>query len=224
MKLYDKNTNLVEFNNLSLIYQSDDSRIYTDGSIALKLFDGHMSKTMDKKIFEILKDLKIKNLVELYEYYYTDSSFVSSFFSMDGYSMKYINDEKTSLVSSEFNDLEKIIEEMEYTLNELSNYRIRIRDAHEGNIIFTKNGFTIIDVDKFIYDKKNIYSDIYKYNKEQMIRYINYTISRELLNMGCGEFFRRDLFHSKNETSPLTYDILSKCKGEKILNLVMKTK
>ena len=180
MILYDKNNNPKLITDFNYLTEGTSARIYVKDDVVLKEYKCNKRFIITKEVFETLKNSKIENIVELYDYYYVCCSKLKNLYSIDYHTMKYIKDNKVSLLYADIKYLEEVAKKLEITLRQLCENRIIINDTHEGNIIFSENGVTIIDPDLFLINKKMSDRQLYLYNKSGMIKYINSTVNDEL--------------------------------------------
>lgn len=128
---------------------------------------------MDLDLFMKLKSCSIPNLVPLY-----DCLFYSSDFSqIEGYTMEYINDDKSLILELCSSDFLHFIYELGKMVKVASENNILLRDVHPDNICFNSNGFTLIDLDNFLLSFSRNRNIIYEKNKQSIIYCINMIFS-----------------------------------------------
>lgn len=197
----------------SNVYKHDDTilKIYKD--------DIGIRNYMSIRNFKFLRECDIPNFVKLIDYYHMFKGRIEKHLPMDAYTMEFVKDKKIELSDMSTEYLLDICKKLEETLEELSNKHILIEDAHEGNILFTENGVTIIDVDQFLHINLLTKRFIYQLNKEKIIKSINDTLIHEIYFNGFKGFFK---FITPSMKSSLTNDIMEYLKAEEIEESVKK--
>lgn len=178
---YSSKDEILDTKNFTYFNSGRFSNVYKNDDILLKIYlsDVKYNSIISKKIFLLLKKYNIPNLVRLKDYYHAFSGKIEKMLPIDAYTMDYVKDKKVELLDMDkkyMNDITKMLEE---TLEELSKKHILIEDSHEGNILFTENGVTILDVDQFVRIPILTQKYIYQLNKEKVVKAINDTIKCE---------------------------------------------
>ena len=185
MKLFSKNGEELDLTNYKYLDKGEDGEIYIDGNTALKLYYLHERHAqLTKKMFNILKNQKIPNIVKLHEYLYTNDRFFTRLFSFDAYTMDYINGKPKEFISFDKKIIIEMLKSLEQTLQLLTDCRIVLHDVHPKNLIITENGMTIIDLDRFYFLKLASKKTIYRLNKLELLNCINSTILKEVNKSG----------------------------------------
>lgn len=159
------------------------SVIYKKGDELFKVYknDAPYKSRIKKNMFEYIRQSNIPNLVKLIDFYFEIEGILNKILPIDAYTMEQISGEMIELLTADKQYIELILNQLEETLEKLSEYKIIIEDSHKGNIIFNKNGVHIIDLDSFwhskiIYTKK----EIYYLNKCRLLYSISAKINSEL--------------------------------------------
>ena len=182
MKLFSKTGEELDLSNFKYLTEGEDGKIYVDGKTVLKLYHFYLdySRRLRRRIFDIIKDKSIPNIVRLDDYFYTNTSFFSRIFPFDAYTMDYISAENKKIIDFKKKDLIEIFKSLEQTLEILTDNRIVLHDVHPKNIIISENGITIIDIDRFYFMRLSSKKTIYKLNKLELLNCINSTILSEI--------------------------------------------
>lgn len=165
------------------------SDVYKSGNILLKIYKENTTYRyyMSRRLFLLLKKYNIPNLVKLIDYYHNYCGKVDRILPMDAYTMEFVEDKKIKLTEMNIEYMDKVIVMLEDTLEELSKHHILIEDSHEGNILFTENGVTMLDPDQYLHVRLLTKKFIYQLNKEKIIKAMNDTINTEVSHEGyCG--------------------------------------
>ena len=142
------------------VLKSDFFKYYDEGTKAyifkfhqllLKYYnsDCHLREKIFPEVFNAIKELKIKHMVELCDLYYTDRVKRDDLY-MYGYTMINCGKRLSSVLCQSTGYLLELVHELEtQTVVELSKARIVLVDTHFRNIFFTENNVHIIDPDYF---------------------------------------------------------------------------
>ena len=172
------------------VLKSDFFKYYDEGTKAyifkfhqllLKYYnsDCHLWDMISPSVFNAIKELKIKHMVELCDLYYTDRVKRKALY-MCGYSMIDCGKRLSSVLCQPTEYLLEMVYELEtQTVVELSKARIVMVDTHFRNIFFTENNVHIIDPDYFrisSFDEKKVL----EINLERLWEYLLSTFIYEL--------------------------------------------
>lgn len=151
------------------------ANVYKKDDIAFKVYnqDCKYRLYLSKKVFTLLKAIRARNIVELYDYYHESSS---HFLPMDAYSMKFISGKDVDILHVSKDYLIDALEQLEETIRTLSDYKMVIFDSHHDNILFKEDGPTIIDPDQFYHSSLITKREAYERNKIRIIEYFMSTI------------------------------------------------
>ena len=180
--MYNKYGVEYDVSNFFYLDSGYNARIFKRDDEALKVYNCNCSikNCMSRKTFNILKENNIPNLVKLREYLYKEKSAYNKVFTMDAYTMDYVDGKKIKLLDAPKDYVEKVTESLDETIDRLTKLKLFILDTNSKNIIFTEDGVTIIDLD--MYSKERMLSKEYlmEFNKSQMMNYIRNTIKFEI--------------------------------------------
>ena len=175
------NDNNEEFDLTEFCYYSEGrcARIYTNNDIAFKIYilDCKYKMYLSKKMFRLLKEANICNIVKLIDYYHVDKK---SILPMDAYSMEFVKGKDVDLINASREYISDILTQLEETNEKLTEKGILVFDAHCDNILFKENGVTIIDPDQFYVRKFLPKKIIYEENNKEMYNYIRSFIHNEM--------------------------------------------
>ena len=161
------------------------AKLYRLDDIVLKIykFDCTYKYYIRKSMFNKLKELNIPNIVELLDYYYYYKSKLYKLLPPDAYTMKYVEDDNISILNTNVEYLLETISSLEKTCLKLSKNKIEINDAHSKNIIFNKNGATLVDVDSFCFSRLKSFQKLFLYNQKQIVKYLKSRLINEYNSM-----------------------------------------
>lgn len=180
--MYNHNGEEVDVKGFVFIDSGYNARIYKREDEVLKVYKSNCNfkNCMSRKVFNLIKESDVKNLVKLREYLYNNKSSYNKMLGIDAYTMDYVDGKRVKLLDASKEYIEKVSESLDETLEALSKLKLYILDTNSKNIIFTEDGVTIIDLD--MYSKERILSKEYlkEFNKTQMMNYIRNTIKFEI--------------------------------------------
>ncbi len=182
--MFTEDGEIIDFSDYEFIAEGQCAKIYKHDNEVLKVYkyDCSINYYFRKKVFKLLKDLNIPNLVKLYNYYYFHPGKISHLFSINAYTMEYVSKDNLDILNLTTDNLLKIVASLEETGKLLADSRIRIYDAHHSNIIFSEQGATIIDLDLFRIANLSSIKKLYLENLKQIFHYIESEISNQLSN------------------------------------------
>ena len=182
--MYSEDGEIVDFSDYEFIAEGQCARIYKHENEVLKIYkyDCNINFHLRKRLFKLLKDLDIPNLVNLYNNYYFHPGKFSHLLSMDAYTMEYVPKSDLDVLTLSTDYLLKIVSSLEETGKILAENKIRIFDAHHSNIILGDEGATIIDLDLFRIANLSSIKKIYLENLKQIFHYIESEIEHQLSN------------------------------------------
>ena len=188
--LFSSNDEKIDTTNFTYYRSGNFSDVYKSGDILLKIYKESTTYKyyMSRRLFLLLKKYNIPNLVKLIDYYHNYCGKVDKFLPMDAYTMEFVKDNKILLTEMSLEYIDKVVDMLEETLEELSKNHILIEDSHEGNILFTENGVTMLDPDQYLHASILTRNFIYQLNKEKIIKAMNDTINTEICNEGYRGF------------------------------------
>ena len=155
------------------------ARVYKRDDILFKVYDLDCKYRLylSKKMFKLLKELKIDNMVELIDFYH---QFKSKILPMDAYTMKYVGGKDVDILTASKEYIVDIANQLDETITQLSEHKIVMHDAHRENILFKENGVTIIDPDQFYTTRCLTEKAVYERNKVMAILYLTDTITQKM--------------------------------------------
>lgn len=187
--LFSSKDEKIDTTNFTYYRSGNFSDVYKSGDVLLKIYKETTTYKyyMPRRLFLLLKKYNIPNLVKLIDYYHNYCGKVDKFLPMDAYTMEFVKDKKIFLTEMNLEYIDKVVDMLEETLEELSKNHILIEDSHEGNILFTENGVTMLDPDQYLHVRLLTKKFIYQLNKEKIIKAMNDTINTEVSHEGyCG--------------------------------------
>lgn len=198
---FSSKSEILDTKNFTYFNSGKFSDVYKNEDTLLKIYKDDITYRyyISKKIFLLLKKYNIPNLVKLKEYYHCFDGKLEKLLPMDAYTMEYVKDKKVNLINMDRKYMLEVGNMLEETLDELSKKHILIEDSHEGNILFTENGVTILDPDQFLHIPILSPNFSYKLNKEKILKAINDTLLYEYYGQGKTGFIR--LVESNNDNS-----------------------
>lgn len=181
MEMYNSKRKLTELEGYYYINEGSCARIFKKNNEAFKLykFDTKYYYFLGKKMFKAIKELDIPNIVKLHDYYYYYDDYISRHLQMDGYSMEYVEEDKTLVIDKPSDYLFSIADDFDKTIEILTDNKILIRDPHHGNIIFGKDKATLIDLDTYEFCKFATYDELKKENQKAILDFLSSQIIYE---------------------------------------------
>ena len=137
-------------------------------------------------MFDKLQELDLPNIVKLYNYYYLEVSKLNRFLHMEAYTMEQIEKDDTILLEQNKEYLLNALYSLEETCLYLARNKIEINDAHSSNVIFNKQGATLIDVDTYCIRKMKNVDKVFLHNKAQILYILGNQVKKELQNNNYG--------------------------------------
>ena len=131
-----------------------------DKETCLKWFNDDNQDT--QTIIEMIMNLELNNFYKIYNLLYDESN------TFCGYTMKYYENEEFDILTMPMEYTITNLMDLAKSLNILSENKICTVDLFDGNIIKTKKGITVIDVDAYKYLPKAENGMIYNYNNESL--------------------------------------------------------
>ena len=179
MNYYNDNNEQFDLSNFSYYSEGRCAKVYTNNDIAFKIYtlDCKYKMYLSKKMFKLLKNSNICNIVKLLDYYHIDKK---SILPIDAYSMEFVKGKDIDLVSASREYIDDILKQLEETSSKLTEKSILIFDAHCENILFKENGVTIIDPDQFYQRRLLPKKLIYEVNIQNMYNYIKSSLAYEM--------------------------------------------
>ena len=179
--LYDKFNNEIEISNFKYYDEGMCAKIFKENNLILKVYkvDCSYRYILSRRMFSMLQDLNLSNVVKLYNYYYLEYR-KHHILPMDAYSMEYVPGNK-SILNQDKNYLLNSMYILENTCLTLAKNKIEINDSHASNIIFNDMGATLIDVDIYSVNKLKSISKIFTHNKEEILNALKNRIKSEIL-------------------------------------------
>ena len=162
-----------DLNKYSYLNEGSCALIYKKDKEVLKVYKSECNKRfrISKNLFEIIQELDLNNVVKLFNYYFDDNKITFNS-SINGYSMQYINDDKTNILLQKSEYLLDVINSLEKTCLKLAKSNISIHDAYHSNIIFNKDGAYLIDVDMYKINKIKNLKKIYLHNQKELLNFL----------------------------------------------------
>lgn len=131
---------------------------------AIKIFNGLSEENV--KDFRKKLNINIDSFISPLKLLYINNKF-------KGYLMNYCSGK--NFFDRKFNlpidDFKKSVIKLTSDVEKLSELRYIIQDTYSGNIMY-KDGFKIIDIDNYIYDKEESLSEIKRYNIRMMTGFL----------------------------------------------------
>ncbi len=190
--LFSSKDEKIDTTNFTYYKSGHFSDVYKSGNTLLKIYKENTTYKyyMSRRLFLLLKKYNIPNLVKLIDYYHNYCGKVDKLLPMDAYTMEFVNDKKVKLIDMNLEYIDKVVDMLEETLEELSKNHILIEDSHDGNILFTENGVTMLDPDQYLHVRLLTRNFIYQLNKEKIIKAMNDTINVEFSDAGYKGFLK----------------------------------
>ena len=209
---YTINGEKVIFDNYKEYTKGNCGYLYKKDNTILKIYTTSCKYNyyVTKKMFNLLKELNIPNIVTLYDYYYYNNApLFNHIIPPDAYTMKYIRDDNIDITKVSRDYLLETVNALEKTCIELSKNKILIGDAHHGNIIFNSNGVTLVDIDSYFTNNILTFKRIQLHNKKKILYFFRSKIEHDYPtgkeNMICYKINNIISNLYKNDSS-LTYE------------------
>lgn len=217
MEMYNSKRQLVNLEGYEYLGEGKCARVFKKGNEVFKLykFDTKYYYYLSKKMFRAIKRLDLPTIVKLYDYYLYYDDFVSRHTAMDAYDMEFIEEDETPVIDKSTDYLFSIANRFDQTVEALTESKILIRDPHYRNIIFGKDGATLIDVDTYEFCKFTPYEKLKKENQKAILDFLTSQLIHELRtdNLDDYLFVSRDLHYLMPDINKPLKEIL-----EKIIN------
>ena len=224
--LFDKNRKETVFEGFCYYNAGNCAMIFKKNNILLKVYKSNCTYRyyLPKKVFYKLQDLDISNIVKLYDYYYFDSSKIGRIFPMEAYTMEYVNNDKLNIIYQNKEYLLKTIYLLEKAIYKLSINKVGVNDAHHSNIIFNKEGATLIDVDLYTINNLISFKKILLYNQEKILYFIRSKIINELEkeNYNIKKFEINNLFNIDLRHKSLSEEIDDMFTEDNLINSIKR--
>ncbi len=181
MTYYSEDNEILDTQEFEYFDSGGCANIYKNGDTLLKVYkyDCNYRYFLGKKMFRLIKTSNIPNMVKLLDLYHRSNNLLYKKLPLDAYTMEMVKGKRVTLINQKRDYLRDVISQLEETINGLCEKKILLEDPSAQNIIFKEDGVTIIDPDQFLSGRFLSKTDIYTYNKNQVIQYINRTISEE---------------------------------------------
>ena len=163
MVYYNRNFQKLELQNMEYLNQGDCGKVSHNDEIILKeYFDfTHNSYRIKTNVFDTLKSIDDKHLIELYDIYTAKTKIKIFFekllryqFEIDCYTAKYYSDNSVNALNEPKEYLLENLFELQKLFNILTENNICTMDVKRANTIIGKEGIVIIDPDLFYIPKK----------------------------------------------------------------------
>ena len=179
--LYDKNNEPLEISNFKYYNEGMCARVFKENELMLKIYKSDCSHRyiLSRKMFSILQELDLPNVVKLYNYYYLEYK-KYHISPIKAYSMESVPGDN-SILNKNKNNLLSALYALENTCLILAENKIEIQDSHTSNIIFNSQGATLIDVDTYSLNKLKTVNKIFTHNKEEILYALKRRIKRDIL-------------------------------------------
>lgn len=148
----------------NFIDEGEYGRVYLTGdNRCLKIFKESISrkdkKSFDEDVFNIIRELKPKNIYTLGDLYYN-----KSLTRILGYLSEYYSKEDINILTMPVDYTFDSLCSLYDSFSLLSKYKVCVDDVTTLNVILNSNGITIIDIDSYYKDNKNTEKSILKNN------------------------------------------------------------
>lgn len=182
MEMYNSKRELVDLQGYTYLDEGECAKVFRKGDEVFKLykFDTKYYFFLGTKMFKVLKEIDDPNIVKLYDYFYYYDDFLTRHSYMDGYSMQYVERDEDLVIDKPSEYLFSIADQLDGTVERLSERKIHIRDYKYRNIIFGKDKATLIDVDTYEFCPFTSYETLKKANQEEMLRFLTSQLIHEL--------------------------------------------
>lgn len=167
MDYYNRNFQKLELENMKYLSQGDCGEVSYNDEIILKEYFGFINNSyrIKEEIFDILKSIDDKHLIELYDIYTAKNKIKIFFgkllqcqFKVDCYTAKYYSDNSVNALNEPKEYLLENLFELQKLFNILTENNICTKDVKRTNTIIGKEGIVIIDPDLFYIpnEKENV--------------------------------------------------------------------
>ena len=167
MDYYNRNFQKLELENMKYLSQGDCGEASHNDEIILKEYFGFTNNSyrIKENIFDILKSIDDKHLIELYDIYTAKNKIkiffgkiLQSQFKVDCYTAKYYSDNSVNALNEPKEYLLENLFELQKLFNILTENNICTKDVKRANTIIGKEGIVIIDPDLFYIpnEKENV--------------------------------------------------------------------
>lgn len=167
MDYYNRNFQKLELENMKYLSQGDCGEVSHNDEIILKEYFGFTNNSyrIKENIFDILKSIDDKHLIELYDIYTAKNKIkiffgklLQSQFKVDSYTAKYYSDNSVNALNEPKEYLLENLFELQKLFNILTENNICTKDVKRANTIIGKEGIVIIDPDLFYIpnEKENV--------------------------------------------------------------------
>lgn len=163
MDYYNRNFQKLELENMKYLSQGDYWEVSYNDEIILKEYFGFTNNSyrIKENIFDILKSIDDKHLIELYDIYTAKNKIkiffgklLQSQFKVDSYTAKYYSDNSVNALNEPKEYLLENLFELQKLFNILTENNICTKDVKRANTIIGKEGIVIIDPDLFYIPKE----------------------------------------------------------------------
>ena len=163
MDYYNRNFQKLELENMKYLSQGDYWEVSYNDEIILKEYFGFTNNSyrIKENIFDILKSIDDKHLIELYDIYTAKNKIkiffgkiLQSQFKVDCYTAKYYSDNSVNALNEPKEYLLENLFELQKLFNILTENNICTKDVKRANTIIGKEGIVIIDPDLFYIPKE----------------------------------------------------------------------
>lgn len=148
---------------MKYLSQCDCGEVSYNDEIILKEYFGFINNSyrIKEKVFDILKSIDDKHLIELYDIYTAKNKIKIFFgkllqcqFKVDCYTAKYYSDNSVNALNEPKEYLLENLFELQKLFNILTENNICTKDVKRANTIIGKEGIVIIDPDLFYIPKE----------------------------------------------------------------------
>lgn len=148
---------------MKYLSQGDCGEVSYNDEIILKEYFGFINNSyrIKEKVFDILKSIDDKHLIELYDIYTAKNKIKIFFgkllqcqFKVDYYTAKYYSDNSVNVLNEPKEYLLENLFELQKLFNILTENNICTKDVKRANTIIGKEGIVIIDPDLFYIPKE----------------------------------------------------------------------
>ena len=195
MEMYNSKRELISFDGFEYLNEGKCAKVYKRDHEVFKLYkhDTKYNYFLSKKMFKTIKKLNLSTIVSLYDYYYYYDDFFSRHSLIDGYSMGYVEKDKSLVIDKPTDYLLYIANKFDETVEILTTNNVLIRDPHYGNIVFGKEAATLIDVDTYEFCHLVSHQDLKQENQRAILDILSSQLIHELRTDNPDEY----LFVSK---------------------------
>ena len=182
---------------MKYLSQGDCGEVSYNDEIILKEYFGFINNSyrIKEKVFDILKSIDDKHLIELYDIYTAKNKIKIFFgkllqcqFKVDYYTAKYYSDNSVNVLNEPKEYLLENLFELQKLFNILTENNICTKDVKRANTIIGKEGIVIIDPDLFyIVDSSDAF--LRQMNKKNLFELYNSILINSLED---------DIYYQKN--------------------------